>query len=320
MPSLHLVPFTRKELTLCTSLWPDRAALADYELARVLAVVEQLLSERRAFGRGVMEGDKLRAYGISAFVHERFADEYLANPHPQMGKRLLLETPPRTILSLDEIADRNAGIGLQLVVLSANFDTTFNDSRSVLGALMTGYLEVHRGYRINRLVQEAIGEPASVVVTQGDSDVIHVFGAIAPGIPIPSAVVTLNRERAALRRSPFLSLFVYNPPRMMFTRAEQDLLLAALDGAPDDAISRRLGIPLSSVKARWKRIHERAADRVPELFEQTTPHRNDSARGRQSRHLILEYVRQTPSELTPYAGGVPPNPRVSFTGSEPANE
>jgi DNA-binding NarL/FixJ family response regulator len=75
----------------------------------------------------------------------------------------------------------------------------------------------------------------------------------------------MARERAAERKTPILPLFVYNHPRLLFTPAEQEVLRAALDGAPDEIISERLGIPLSATKARWTRIHQRVTKRLPEL-------------------------------------------------------
>src|SRR5687767_6843133 len=111
----------------------------------------------------------------------------------------------------------------------------------------------------------------------------------------------MDRARAAARKTPFLPMFLYTPPQVLFTPAEKELLRAALNGAPDEVISERLGIPVSAVKGRWHRIHQRAADRIPELFQQTPALVGDGYRGRQIRHVILEYVRDNPSELTPYA-------------------
>jgi hypothetical protein len=95
-------------------------------------------------------------------------------------------------------------------------------------------------------------------------------------------------------------MFVYNPPRIRFTRVQQDILAAALAGATDEQLSARLGIPLTTVKSRWTRIQQRTATLVPELFEEIPISRAGGRRGVQTRHLILQYVRENPAELTPY--------------------
>jgi len=89
--------------------------------------------------------------------------------------------------------------------------------------------------------------------------------------------------------------------RLFFTTAEQTLLGEALAGFTDETLSGRLAIPLSAVKARWSRIQDRVARTAPELFKDVPVAPDRLGRGVQTRHLILQYVRDHPSELTPYA-------------------
>jgi hypothetical protein len=110
----------------------------------------------------------------------------------------------------------------------------------------------------------------------------------------------VTRERAAAIRSPLLAVFAYNPPRLFLTPSERELLSEALSGVTDETLSARLGIPLTAVKARWARIQHRAAEALPALFADV-PMPSHGGRGVRTRHLILDYVRKNPSELTPYA-------------------
>jgi len=299
---ISAAPLTPGDLLQCASLWPDRATYREHEFAQALAACGSLLREGRAIGGIIREGHHLSAYGISTFVQERFADEYLRCPYPQLGKRLLLEgADAGAVLDWRGIAERNSGDGLQLVIASASYDVAARDPMLVMGEVIRLSLELHRGYRIARIINEGIGEAnAAVLTATGAYDVHRTFPCIAPDLDVPSAVCVLTRERAEARLNPFGGMFAYNPPRAFFTRAEQRLLQAALDGAPDDTISARLGIPVSAVKARWTRIHQRVVKCLPELVEHVrAPHASDR-RGAQIRHLVLEYVRQNPSELTPY--------------------
>jgi hypothetical protein len=131
-----------------------------------------------------------------------------------------------------------------------------------------------------------------------------------------SLLGTVTREQAAARTSPMLALFAYSPPRLHFTPAEQRVLSEALGGAVDETLSARLGIPLSAVKARWTRIQERVVRYAPELVA-AVRHGRGYGRGNQRRHLILNYVRDHPSELTPYAWPISRLPR--FTAADYAS-
>jgi hypothetical protein len=114
----------------------------------------------------------------------------------------------------------------------------------------------------------------------------------------------LTREDAIARHYAMLPLFAYSPPRIGFTPGEQRLLRAALSGGTDHALSVRLGTSVSSVKAGWTRILQRAGSRIPRLFDDVPAPLRANCRGTQIRHLILAYVRANPSELTPHAQAV----------------
>jgi hypothetical protein len=105
-------------------------------------------------------------------------------------------------------------------------------------------------------------------------------------------------------------MFLYSPPRILFTAAEQALLRLSLRGSTDRAMSDDLGIPLTAVKARWNRIHARVMAQLPDLFAGVSLPDRGRTRGTQFRHLILDYVRDNPSELTPH-----PRPVRAHTAS-----
>jgi DNA-binding NarL/FixJ family response regulator len=297
---ISVAPLTATNLQSCVPLWPDRAAYGGREFQEALDRCARLIDERRAIGALVLADGCVAAYGMSTFVDGKFADAYLAAPHPLLGRRVLQDTT--VILGVDDIARGNAQHGLHLVILSASFDVTSPHAAEALGLSIQATTDAHRGYRLVRFINEAIGEKnIEFLASSAAFDLVQRFNAIDGTPPLPSALFVMTRERAAERKTPILPLFVYNHPRLLFTPAEQEVLRAALDGAPDEIVSERLGIPLSATKARWTRIHQRVAKRIPDLLRGASAPQNAARRGRQIRHVILKFVRENPSELTPYA-------------------
>jgi DNA-binding CsgD family transcriptional regulator len=98
-----------------------------------------------------------------------------------------------------------------------------------------------------------------------------------------------------------MASFVYSPPRVLFTRAEQDVLRLAATGATDRIIGEHLDIRLTAVKARWRRIQERVWSRNPVVLRAFGDAQISGSRGAQVRNVIVEFVRENPSELTPYS-------------------
>ena len=266
------VRLTPKNLACCAPLWGGRETYVGDELERVLSGAALLLSEGRARGAIVVEDGCPRAFGITTFADEGVVMQYLDAVQPHIGKQLLLgaHDPASTdVLRLPQIAERNAGTGLQLVVANAQYDVSARQPDTVLGCLMAAFFETHRGFRIARIVTEVFGDAAmSVVEDSRASEIVSVFDLPVSGATLKSLVGTLTREQAAAWKSPLLAMFAYSPPRLFFTTAEQTLLGEALAGFTDETLSGRLAIPLSAVKARWSRIQDRLPRTAPELFDQ----------------------------------------------------
>jgi hypothetical protein len=155
-----------------------------------------------------------------------------------------------SVLDVSQIAARNAGGGLQVVVANTAIDMEAHDPDTVLGQLIAAFLEVHRGYRIARIVNEVFGDTAIAMLEDSRCyEIMQHFDL--PGTNVRSLVGTLTREQAARWKNPLLAMFAYSPPRLFFTSAEQQLIAEALAGVTDETLSVRLGIPRSAVKARW---------------------------------------------------------------------
>lgn len=95
-------------------------------------------------------------------------------------------------------------------------------------------------------------------------------------------------------------LFSTAKPVLRLRESDQELLLAALEGATDSELARQLGLTLSAIKARWRSIFEKAAKVMSELLEEDV---REEIRGSQKRHRVLAYVRNHMEELRPYDWG-----------------
>jgi hypothetical protein len=307
--AIYWRPLTPERLALCTPLWSDRSAYTPSEFRDVVARLRLLLSERRALGAVIFEDERVRGFGVTVFAKCAAVDTLLAAPYPQFGKRLLLEEagwPGQSdVLDRQQIGEGNATTGLQLVVVNTNFDGGARNTDAVIGMIIESFQAVHRGYRIARIVNEISGEAAiAVAVTSRSFELRARFDNVGGVKGLPSALFTLTSQQAAAWVTPLLPMFVYSPPRIAFTEAEQSILLVALTGEPDAGIARRLQMPLTAVKSRWSRLQERALAAVPDEFREIASRRTQAGRGPQNRHRILEYVRHNPSELTPYTRSV----------------
>jgi hypothetical protein len=299
---------TPDNASLCLPLWSDRRAYTSDELATALARVRSLLRDECARGALVLQDGRVRGFGITVFADGNRVDRLLATPQPQFGKRLLLGDSARHdgILNRRRIAEGNATDGLQLVVINTNYDPSTKDPDGVIGAIIAAFISVHSGFNIARIVNEVSGDAAiEVAVTSRSFDLLQRFTDIGGAKGLSSALTVLSRERAGDTRNPLLAMFVYSPPQIFFTEAEQRILRLALRGLPDAAIARQIGVQTTAVKGRWTRLQERAFAAKPELIQGPTANVRGRGRGPQNRHWILEYVRRHPSELTPYARRAP---------------
>jgi hypothetical protein len=303
--SLALTP---DNVLSCRPLWGDGPLYDAADLDAAVATLATLLKQNRARGTLLTdEQQRPRYFGSTVFVDQATADALVANPQPRLGARLLTAPPGGSSGILDEaaIGRGNAGDGLHMVVVSQGWDLSGVGAAAwppLMGALLNDFQEVHRGYRLARMIGEAFGDDGVEIVTKSrayPNTREFSFGA-PPGQAMRSVMFWLTHAEAAREWSPLLPMFTYTAPRIQFTRQEQELLREALaSGATDPVLAQRLGITVPAAKARWKRLFERVAERMPELLPARSV-RTSAARGAQMRHVVLQFVRKHPAELTPY--------------------
>lgn len=130
-------------------LAPVIARLLAAESARILAVETQSSTG----------GDwVLQACGISAFVAQRVFQAAFDAPQPFLLMRLLTaaDENPSVLLDLEAVARANAGPGLDVYVeyMQAGWNLADPLWRQVAAIGNAEYTRHHRGYRLNRALQE----------------------------------------------------------------------------------------------------------------------------------------------------------------------
>ena len=241
-----------------------------------------------------INGSRIGAFGAAAFVSTEFFEAEIAHPRPGVNDRFMAQLMESRNVLLDEegIAEANSNAGLETLTLYASWPPGAALGKR-FSVLTTAFLQTIAGFRIKRLLWEAVG------------DIERNFAREAKVHRILTRFPELNRELALLDpesaaqvpASAAQAIFQFRQPLLALARSEQTLLLAALKGLTDEELAVSLGLTLSAVKARWRSIFARMAAALPELADSF---QIEAVRGRQKRHQVIEYMRAHPEELRPW--------------------
>lgn len=243
-----------------------------------------------------------RAFGVSAFITDEAADRLVASSTPLLGRQLLDDPAWNSlVLTPAAVGRANAGQGLQLLVVNQGYDTAIEDDATwaaVVGGLIQAFIDTHRGYRVRRIIVEQFGRRGAAFIAQSWPNVTCTDVTCVDGGVVPSARWSVTRDVAERQGGGLLPMFLYRRPLLGFTPADKVVLKAALAWGTDASIAAALSLPVATVKSRWSRILRRVASSP--LGSRLTLDRGSERRGPQSRHLLLDYLRENPWELTPY--------------------
>ena len=237
-------------------------------------------------------GERLVHFGASAFVSDDFIREARARPHPCLSdlvyQRLLAGRSP--ILDGKAVRRANAGGGLTVFVLHAGLADGLSPGErlSVFVRAPDTFFLVHEGYQLKEiLLQFSDPEEHRFVEAAG-----FVWRHRATGLQ------GLTRAEAQAQPGTYAArLFAHEPPRLRFRPREQQQLQRALRGETDAEIAAALGLAPDTVKARWRSVYERLAERAPELLPDGGF--AERKRGAEKRRHLLAYLRHHPEELRP---------------------
>ena len=298
-------PIDKSDLEACLDTQP--ACIGDALVGRESAIrVWRELLRSPAFNGNVIEterpiaGHRIVGCGIGVFVDPAFVDAELRAPRPGINARIIasIASGDPVVLEAGAIAAGNAGPGLDFVNLYGTWRDGILDDEAlaeVQALLGTSFVEALAGYRFNRVLKEAIGQPRIELARATGT-----YRLVAEFPEADSALAVVGPDSA--KTAPYslaARVYRYRPPVLRLRPAEQALLAAALDGKTDAELSATLGVSVEAVKKRWVSIFGRIDDSMPEVFAGTAV--NGTHRGPQKRHRVLAYVRAHREELRPYA-------------------
>jgi hypothetical protein len=302
---MHWRPIRAEDLPQCLDIEP--ACVGDALTGRAVAmrVWRDLLDGPALHGSVFLSdppigGHHIVGCGIGVFVDPAFADRELANPEPQLNSRIIAGAAfgAPVVLDRDGVAAGNAGAGLDFVNLYGNWrEGLLNNAQmaEIQTLLGTSFLENLAGFRFNRVLKEAIGEPTIALARATGS-----YRCVAEFPERESALFVVAPEDA--RDIPFsvaARMYRYQAPVLRLRPAEQALLAEALDGKTDAELSEALQVSVEAVKKRWISVFGRFEEFRPDILAGADT--ESARRGPQKRHRVLAYVRAHREELRPYA-------------------
>lgn len=259
-----------------------------------------------AFNADVIEdlarpaGQRLVGLGMALALDARWQHRLATHPPPFAAAELYAElwagrfTPP----SDRELGALNARGEVSFLVLHYHQhaqDLADPDTVETLGVAMTLFRQAHAGYRLRELYQEGLGPQGDYLRSMG---FLPRTRRAQVGVP---ELYGLTRAEASrlLPGTPVRDAFQFTPPRFGFTPAERRLLRLAVTQLTDEQIGDELGLSPHAIKKHWRTVHDRAVDAMPQLFGCAAW--AEGTRGPEKRRTLLQYLRQHPEELRPYA-------------------
>jgi hypothetical protein len=253
-----------------------------------------------------IEGHSLLALGAACFVQPEFTDETLHNPRPGIHDRLFeaFASQQGIVLDRQEIGRLNAGPGLDIIQLVSTVLPGLSQTAQMEAsmALAAAFHTLVQGYKLRVIFRECFDDLSRLYARSGGGVVIEFPGTGASLNYGTRDIVASNPGSAAA------VLFYFAAPTLKLREQDQEILLAALDGATDEEIGPVLGLSSAAVKARWRSLWSRIERVRPDW---STPDGEGLGRGPQRRHRVLAYCRQHPEELRPYDWTVAKKPNGS---------
>lgn len=260
------------------------------------------------------------ALGISLYVTDDFVRELKTPPlfwiGPELARRLARGESPA--ISDKELREFNSSGGLNLVTWEGCFRQDFENNAEAHRGMINTFIEMHRGFLWKELIavqmenadrldwiaktggllwNPAAAEYADPPVL-GREELVrtpHVVGITRD--------IEMSRNKNWSGRGSWIGvLFEYEPPRLGFSRSEQELLMAALAGdSTDPALAATLDVSIPTIKKMWASIYRRVADVLPGIIpDSARVGAGVAERGHEKRRHLLAYVREHPEELRPY--------------------
>ena len=255
---------------------------------------------------------KLIGAYVASLVSDDFAMELATPPLKWIGPELVNRCihSPVPILTDAEVRHANSTGGVNILVWPTAPRTDFENLPELIQGGQALFFDTYRGFNIKRLqVQAAHPAEMAVAVNSGawrlrEGDAVHSRTLEQPSemAVLQPHMLEVTREMAAQQPGTWVSLLLaYHKPVIGFTRSEQRLLSAALQGGTDGELSHLLGVSLSAVKKMWASIYLRVQSREQFDLRIEFDESVDGDRGKEKKQKLLVYLREHPEELRPYS-------------------
>ena len=274
--------------------------------------------------KGSTTATRLIASYISSFVSDDFASDLATPPLKWIGPEVVNRCihGPVPVLTDAEVRQANSTGGVNILVWPTAPRADFENLPELVQGGQTLFFETYRGFNIKRLqVQASHPVEMEVGVNSGAwclraGDAVHFRTLEQPAEVafLQPHMLEVTKEMAARQPGTWVSvLLTHRKPVIGFTRSEQRLLSAALQGGTDEELSDLLGVSLSAVKKMWASIYRRVQSAKPSDVRIDLHESANGDRGKEKKQKLLVYLREHPEELKPYSLRLLENARSSHS-------
>jgi hypothetical protein len=277
-------------------------------------------------------GSRTISFSAVVFVTDEFCSHAQSKLPPYLGPELAQKYLSRelAVLNREQVAQANAGAGLNVIVCFEGWTHAGLSAEEVLAVRAKQSEALHlglSGYHVKEFLAYPVGEDAlQWMLNAGARMRRHYPSYLRNGTafrPVlsqrPYLVGLTKKEALAHPGSSVADLFIYTPPRFLFSRSQRVLLQHALRGETCETLAASLAVSRWTVKKRWHAIYERVADVDGELLPSPIADGLDAcSRGAERRRHLLNYLRQHLEELRPY--GLPKRPMPSLKARSLTNK
>jgi hypothetical protein len=247
---------------------------------------------------------QILGFGASVFVTADFATREIEDPKPGLNSRILAGIANGESVIRPEADLYNTGVddALDVAILSGIWvDGILSPEQlnEVQMLLAFSFVELHLGYRLNRLFMEDVSEAQHDYHSSSG-----VWRTMQRYTDCGRALVALTRRDAfSVSGSIAASMFQYQEPILDLRDREKRLLAGALTHRSDRELAASMNLSPATIKKRWQALFEQIAEVRPGWLAVDGGEGERQSRGPQKRHRILAYVRSHPQELRPHRWG-----------------
>jgi len=294
------LPYTKRSWCILPEMWRTLLSRGAMQLCLVANRARLVGSRTVSFSAVLFVTDDFCSKSrlkLPLYLDVELARQYLSGELP--------------VLNHEQVARANAGAGLNVVMCFEGWAHDGLSPEQVL-AVRAKQGEALRlglsGYRVKEFLAYPLEEEALQWMLNAGARIRRHYSNYLRNSTVfrsvfsqqPCLVGLTKKEAFAYPGSSVAGLFIYTPPRFLFSRSQRVLLRHALSGETCETLAASLSVSRWTVKKRWHAIYERVADVDSELLPPSIAYgAHASSRGSERRRHLLNYLRQHLEEIRP---------------------